>query len=192
MHCPSCGQQQASEETKFCSRCGLPLSLVAEVVAQGGYLPQLAQLTEKPPPKLFNKKNGVFFSICWFIFFTLFATSFFGILNGPDELIALMAITGVFGSMIFLLGSLIFLQSSKASWAGKPAFPPAQMPPMPATLHGRPTAGMALPPQQTQPAADYRSPGVGAWRDTNDLQPTSVTEGTTRLLDQEEAKKLPQ
>lgn len=190
MHCPSCGQQQASEETKFCSRCGLPLSLVAEVVAQGGYLPQLAQLTEKPPPKLFNKKNGVFFAASWFIFFTLFATSFFGILNGPDELIALMAITGIFGSMLWLLGALVFLPSSKPAWAGKPTFASPPLP-MPATLHGR-QAGMALPPQQTQPAANYRSPGVGAWRDTNDLQPTSVTEGTTRLLDQEEAKNLPQ
>lgn len=188
MHCPSCGQQQASEETKFCSRCGLPLSLVAEVVAQGGYLPQLAQLTEKPPPKFFNKKNGVFFSISWFVFFTMFATSFFGILNGPDELMTLMAITGVFGSMLWLLGSLIFLQSSKPAWAtGKPAFHSAPLP-IPATLHGRQTA-TALPPQ---PADAYRAPGVGAWRDTNDLQPTSVTEGTTRLLDQEEAKKFPQ
>ncbi|MBX3283463.1 MAG: hypothetical protein KF756_13435 [Acidobacteria bacterium] len=192
MHCPSCGQQQASEETKFCSRCGLPLSLVAEVVAQGGYLPQLAQLTEKPPPKIFNKKNGVFFAVSWFIFFTLFATSFFAILDGPEELIAMMAITGIFGSMIWLLGSLIFLPSSKPASGIPPAFRTTPQPmTMPATLHGRQT-NMALPPQHTQPATEYRAPGVGAWRDTNDLQPTSVTEGTTRLLDQEEAKKLPQ
>ncbi len=190
MHCPSCGQQQASEETKFCSRCGLPLSLVAEVVAQGGYLPQLAQLTEKPPPKFFNKKNGVFFAVSWFIFFTLFATSFFGIMNGPEELIALTAITGVFGSMLWLIGALVFLPSSKPAWATPPAFRSGPLP-MPATLNAQRNAG-ALPPQQTHPAEVYRAPGVGAWRDTNDLQPTSVTEGTTRLLDQDEAKKLPQ
>jgi len=191
MHCPSCGQQQASEETKFCSRCGLPLSLVAEVVAQGGYLPQLAQLTEKPPPKFFNKKNGAWFSAVWFIFFTMFVTSFFGILDAADALIAIAAITGVFGSMVILISSLVFLPSSKGTSIGlPPAFRQPPMP-MPATLHGRQNIG-ALPPQQTQPADAYRAPGVGAWRDTNDLQPTSVTEGTTRLLDQEEAKKFPQ
>ncbi|MCZ2391802.1 MAG: zinc ribbon domain-containing protein [Acidobacteria bacterium] len=192
MHCPSCGQQQTSNETKFCSKCGLPLALVAEVVAQGGFLPQLAQLNEKPPPRFLNKKNGVFFSLSWFIFFALFTTSFFGILGGPDELIALAAITGIFGSMIFLLGSLIFLQSSKPVLTGQPPFtlPPQQ--PMPAALVGRHQPGMALPPQQTPSAAEYRRPAVGAWRDTNDLQPGSVTEGTTRLLDQSEAKKLPQ
>ncbi|MBX7063000.1 MAG: hypothetical protein K1X52_15210 [Pyrinomonadaceae bacterium] len=189
MHCPSCGQQQASEETKFCSRCGLPLGLIAEVVLQGGYLPQLAQLNEKKPP-LLNKKNGVFFTIAWFIVFTMFfpaISTFFDWNFG-----SLSALIGVFGAMILLIGSLMLLPSSKLlPMFDRPGvLPPPQ--PMPATLHGRPTAGMALPPQQTQPAADYRSPGVGAWRDTNDLQPTSVTEGTTRLLDQEEAKKYPQ
>ena len=44
MFCPNCSQQQVSEETKFCSRCGLPLGLVAEIVAYGGFLPQLADL----------------------------------------------------------------------------------------------------------------------------------------------------
>ncbi len=188
MHCPSCGQQQANEDTKFCSRCGLPLSLVAEVVAQGGYLPQLGLLHQKKAP-LLNKRNGVFFSVVWFVLFTLFATPFFGIIDAPDALTFLAAMTGVFGSILLLVASLIFLPSSKPL----PMFdrPGTQPPPMPATLYGRQAVG-SLPPQQTQPAADYRSPGVGAWRDTNDLQPTSVTEGTTRLLDQEEAKKLPQ
>src|SRR5687768_15381503 len=36
MYCPRCGQQQISDEMKFCSRCGLPLSGLAEWVAGGG------------------------------------------------------------------------------------------------------------------------------------------------------------
>ena len=47
MHCPSCGQQQVSLETKFCSRCGFPLGVVSEVLAHGGFLPQLAELYKK-------------------------------------------------------------------------------------------------------------------------------------------------
>jgi len=37
MYCPRCGQQLASE-IRFCSRCGLPLSVVAELVANDGLL----------------------------------------------------------------------------------------------------------------------------------------------------------
>jgi hypothetical protein len=31
MHCPRCGQQQISDQTKFCSRCGFQLGLVSEL-----------------------------------------------------------------------------------------------------------------------------------------------------------------
>lgn len=46
-----------------------------------------------------------------------------------------------------------------------------------------------LPPQQTYPANSYAAPATGNWRDTNELEPHSITEGTTRLLENEE---LPQ
>src|SRR6476659_9968365 len=38
MYCPKCGQQQISDEMRFCSRCGLALSGLAEWLA-GGSLP---------------------------------------------------------------------------------------------------------------------------------------------------------
>ena len=68
MHCPSCGQEQASVEIKFCSRCGFPLGLVSEILAHGGFLPQLAELHKSRKPK-FTKKHGVIFSVFWFMFF---------------------------------------------------------------------------------------------------------------------------
>ena len=40
----------------------------------------------------------------------------------------------------------------------------------------------ALPPQRQV----YAPPAGGNWRDTNDLQPTSVTENTTKLLHEDE------
>src|SRR5215212_1860076 len=36
MYCPNCGQQQISDEMRFCSRCGLALSGLAEWLAGGG------------------------------------------------------------------------------------------------------------------------------------------------------------
>ena len=180
MHCPSCGQQQISNETKFCSRCGMPLGIVAEVVAHGGYLPQLAQLNNKKKT-FFNKKNGVVFAAFWFIFLTMFCTAFFGILEAPDQLIGLCAITGVFGSMMIIIASLIFLPSSKVPNANFTQFLPMQTPQnLPGQMPG------ALPPQQSIPIDFYSAPKTGDWRDTNDLQVGSVTESTTRLLNKDE------
>jgi hypothetical protein len=40
----------------------------------------------------------------------------------------------------------------------------------------------ALPPQREIPASGYIPPQQGSWRDTNDLAPQSVAEGTTKLI----------
>ena len=181
MHCPSCGQQQVSNETKFCSRCGMPLSVVAEVVAHGGSLPQLAQLEQMNFKKpLFSKKNGVIFGIFWFIFMTMFATSFFAILEAPEQLIQIIAVSGVFGAMMIIIGSLTLFPTSKppAFFTGNVQRPPDQL------QYG---SGQAtLPPAHSVPVGMYAAPMAGSWRDTNDLQPTSITENTTRLLDEQE------
>lgn len=179
MHCPSCGQRQINNESKFCSRCGLPLGTIAEVVAHGGYLPQLVQLAEMNHKKpFFSKKNGVTFGIIWFIFLTMFCTAMLGILNAPDELIAIVAVTGFFGAMMIIIGSLVGLPSSK------PATLIANAVPMKSDQLNPSSAKAALPPQQTH---SVYAPATGNWRDTNDLQPASVTESTTRLLDKDDA-----
>jgi hypothetical protein len=183
MHCPRCGQQQLSSETKFCSRCGFQLAIVSELLLHGGSLPQLAAIQHKKT--FFNKKNGVLFSVFWFIFFTMFMAAVWGILD-VDELAGLSAVTGVFGGLLFLIGSLAILPSSKS-----PRLLPHQELPspnaQPAGLYGSP-ASNALPPQQQQPADVYTAP-QGSWRapDTGDLvQRGSVVEGTTKLLKKDE------
>jgi hypothetical protein len=161
----------------------MPLGVVAEVIANGGSLPQLAQLEQMNHKKrLFSKKNGVLFGTFWFIFLTMFATAFFWILNAPEELIAVIAVTGVFGAMMIIIGSLALLPSSKSPTflTGNTARPPDQL---------RYGAGQSsLPPAQSIPVGMYTAPATGAWRDTNDLEPASVTENTTRLLDEQEKR----
>lgn len=184
MHCPRCGQQQISNETRFCSRCGFQLGVVSELLLHDGYLPQLAQLEQHSWKKtLFTKKGGVLFSIFWFILFTLFFTSIAGILDMGD-LPGVFAVIGIFGSMMILIGSLIALPSSKTF-----------MKPLPVELAGHHPANNirsgdlrdALPPAQAMPAGDYFAP-KGDWRapDTGDLAtPGSVTDDTTKLLKNE-------
>ncbi len=183
MHCPRCGQQQVSDETKFCSRCGFQLAIVAELLHHGGTLPQLVAIQQKKP--FLNKKNGVVFSVIWFIFFTMFLTSIAGIMNG-DEIAGVFAVTGVFGALAILIASLVMLPSSKL-FAKLPMVDIPQPQAQPVGLYGT-ASQQALPPQQQQPAEVYAAP-QGSWRapDTGDLvERGSVIENTTKLLKRDE------
>lgn len=185
MHCPSCGQQQISNETKFCSRCGMPLGLVSEVVAHGGYLPQLAELHKKKKP-LFSRRNVLGFSLIWFLFFLFIMAPFWGIVN-VEELAGVSAVLGIFGGLIMMISGFLFFPKDRSAAPLSPGMiaPPNQVPNYQGQTHA-PQA--ALPPQQSIPVSTYGPPQAGSWRDTNDLQPASVTESTTRLLDKEELK----
>lgn len=180
MHCPACGQPQVSNETKFCSRCGMPLGLVAEVLSHGGFLPQLAELNKKKR-SLLSRRNGLGFSLIWFIFWLLIMAPLGGIAN-VEEFAAFSAVVGIFGGLILMVSSLIFLKKEL------PALPFAQSQQFLGHAHqGVPTSGYtALPPQQSVPASSYGVPAAGGWRDTKDLEPRSITEGTTKLLEKEE------
>lgn len=179
MHCPRCGQKQVSEEIKFCSRCGFPLGLVSEILSHGGFLPQLADLYKKKTK--ITKKNGIIFSLFWFLFFVLIMTPFWGIAD-VDELAGMSAILGIFGGLMILLFSIFFLKNP-------PKDIPLQNNALPQSnaynIHG--TNANALPPQQSIPVDTYVPPtGAGSWKapDTGDLaQPHSVIENTTKLLD---------
>jgi hypothetical protein len=179
MHCPRCGQQQVSEETKFCSRCGFPLGLVTELLANGGFLPQLAELYKSK--RWLTKKNGVVFSVMWMMFFLFIMTPFWGILD-IDQLAGLSAVIGIFGGLMMLICSLSFLKSSNAD-----SFPVNELPNANANaLHAANLRG--LPPQQSQPAQSYVPP-ANSWKapDTGEFaRPGSVTENTTKLLKKEE------
>src|SRR5215204_1165754 len=114
MHCPRCGQQQISDQTKFCSRCGFQLGLVSELLENGGFLPQLAEL-HKNKSSLFTRKNGVTFSVLWFIFFDMMVPAFFA-LAGEGEAAAVSAVFGVFSTMMFLILSLSLLKRAPKTY----------------------------------------------------------------------------
>ena len=182
MHCPRCGQQQVSDQTKFCSRCGFQLGLVSELLMNGGFLPQLAEL-HKGKSSIFTRKNGLIFTALWFIFWVMMIPAFSGI-AGADEVAGVSAVFGIFSTMMLLIISIAFLKRAPKPYE----LAVQQMAVPPASLYANPAMG-ALPPQQTQPASTYVPP-EGSWRapDTGDLarRPGSVTEGTTRLLKKDE------
>lgn len=180
MYCPGCGQQQISEETRFCSRCGLPLGLVSEVLAYGGFLPQLEELNKKKG-KILTRRNGLIFSLFWFILFVFIFTPFWGIVD-VDELAAMSAVIGIFGSLLLVLTSVFFFEKTP-KYSNIQALVAANA--QRQNLHGFTASANALPPQQSIPTSAYVPPQQGNWRDTNDLVQPSVTEGTTKLLEKD-------
>jgi hypothetical protein len=158
----------------------MPLGTVAEVVAHGGYLPQLVELSKRKKP-LLSRRNGMAFSLIWCLFFLFIMAPFWGILD-VEELAGVSAVVGIFGGLIWLISSLMFLKKDVPVYPGNQAFMPQAARP---DLQGQPNYS-ALPPQRSVPVSSYGSPQAGSWRDTNDLEPTSVTESTTRLLEKDE------
>ena len=59
MYCPNCGQQQASNEMRFCSRCGLALSGLAEWLAGGRSVATYAQETPAQPQPLSARRKNI-------------------------------------------------------------------------------------------------------------------------------------
>jgi len=157
------------------------MGLITEVVSNGGTLPQLEEL-RRGKTKLLTRKNGIAFSLFWFLFFVLLVTPFWAILD-VEEMAAITAVTGVFGSLILFLFSLFFL--GKAPKVNSDFVQGQQQ------IGNSFAANQgALPPHMQQPATDYISPQPGSWKapDTDDLvAPGSVTEGTTKLLQKEES-----
>ncbi len=182
MYCPRCGEEQSSGNLRFCNRCGLPLGLVSEVLSNGGTLPYLEKLSGNK--KLLTRKNGIFFSIFWFILFVPFGAAICDHL-GLNNLGELSAIFGVFSSMLILLFSLFFLDKSPKN-INFPINAQTQK-----GIHGQQNnQGSLSPPPQTRTAQEYVNPNQAEnWKapDTGELvSPGSVTEGTTKLLSRDE------
>jgi hypothetical protein len=178
MFCPRCSQEQISEEIKFCSRCGLPLSVVSKVLTNGGFLPQPADETKNK--KWLTRKKGLLFSMFWFMFFVLVMTPIVAIDNGDDAFV--MAILGIMGGLIMTVASFIFLKNEPRSAENFKKDSANYK-----TKNLYESQHTALPPQQTQPAQNYVSP-AHSWKApvTGEMvQPQSVTEATTRLLKKE-------
>lgn len=176
MHCPQCGQQQVSNETRFCSRCGFLLTGIAEVVANQGLVPASPKtgLTGKADsPRRRGIKQGFFLFLLVFLLAPL-AGMLTIALNIEPFFVGIAVVLCVVGGLLRTVYALMF-----ESGVGSASTPNA--------LAGAENRS-ALPPSQSVPASTYVSP-AGSWRDTNDLQhqpPGSVTDSTTKLLQKDD------
>lgn len=94
-------------------------------------------------------------------------------------------------AVFFFVGGLLRMAYAVMFESGDPGAPTLEekaLAGMGALKSPRPAHG-SLPPQSSEPIATFMPPGSGNWRDTNDLQPASVTEKTTRLLEKDDTSQ---
>lgn len=179
MFCPKCGQSQVSEEVRFCSRCGFPLSGVAGLLAANGIVPY--QATGAPqamsPRRKGIRQGGKL------MFFGVIVTAMLGVLvgvtDGPGEVPAASLLIFIAG-MFRLIYALLFEEKSQTPQSSS-LMPETRSAPSP--LFSPHVRGGALPPGEFVPARAAFPPR----QDTLEIAPPpSVTDHTTRLLRDED------
>jgi hypothetical protein len=165
---------------RFCSRCGFALEGTMQVLAHGGMLPQYQPPADEKTisPRRKGVKQGVLIMLIG-----LLLVPIFGVMSGfaPGRLenffafwAALTAIICFVGGPLRMLFAALFEQGAPkyqfpmAPTYNVPSIPPANRAP-------------ALPPPSVNPASQWRQRPQTA----EIMQPPSVTDSTTRLLDKE-------
>lgn len=166
MYCPRCGQQLASEP-RFCSRCGLPMNAVTDILNHDGMPPavQPAEYEVKQPAA----QCGTRFAIKLIFLSILLAPICLGVSFRTDSPIPLFVPLTVFlaGALWLVYARLFsespFLQNSRDRVTR-------------ADLAGPRPAALSSPQAVSGFAARAANTGEV-------LSPPSVTDHTTRLLD---------
>lgn len=182
MYCPRCGQEQVSHELRFCSRCGFLMDGMLEVVMNGALPPQLFNKTDPKAisPRKKGVKQGGMLMLSGVVIVPLL-----GVLSSlfyfDETVVGLAAIITFLGGLVRILYALIFQ-------SGVPVVSEEEglLDTVKQNLIEKAKGAKALPPEQSVPASSYIPPEQGKWRDTDDLVKTSVTENTTKLLDEDE------
>lgn len=179
MFCPQCGQQQATSDVRFCPRCGFQLAGVAGLIATGGAthadLTQGALVGDTPRRK--GARLGG--KLMLFGIFLAPALAMLSEITGtPDEL-------AMFGMIVFLAGLLRLVYAAifeDGPFRRQAKQPSLYAPPAAQGMFAPPASAASLPPARSVPAGLYAPPRG----DTAEIvYRPSVTEGTTRLLDEE-------
>ncbi len=181
MYCPNCGQQQVSNELRFCSRCGFAMSGVSALLATGGALPVYSGEEDEDAHTLSPRQKGIRQGVALMLI-GLIVTPILAIIAAsssmPVKVVPLVAVITFWGGILRMLYALIFQNHKKKSAAPAPS--PYLGPAVSVSL-GDSARREALPPQREVPLADFRR------ADTSELvRPPSVTENTTRLLNEKD------
>lgn len=167
---------------RFCSRCGFPLGGVVQLLAQGGVLGSGDEGPQEklPSPRRKGVQQGVLMTLFGVVLVPILAimNSF---IPGPsilDFLVPISAVICFAGGLMRILYAIIFEDNTPGIKRDEPVYVP---PVMPAQLNTT-IRGSALPPPQSIPVPDFTPRRANT---AELVTPPSVTENTTKLLDEE-------
>ncbi len=179
MYCPSCGQENTTQETRFCSRCGFLLTGTYTLLQTGGADPTSTRpARQQRSPRNRGLRQGLFIFLLTFLIVPIIAIVTIAVNAREPFVVAIAAITLFVGGLLRMAYALLFEEHYETAPTTSDDFLSA------AQLHMN--RNTALPAAQSIPVDVFTAPRTGNWRDTNDLEPGSVVEGTTRLLEKEE------
>jgi hypothetical protein len=168
VYCPNCGQQQISDTMKFCSRCGLPISGLAEWIAGRGTpaVPEVPQPHIRPRRRKGVRRGAKLLFLSGVLIPVALVLSIIFDHPGPLLIPFTVFITG----LSIMLYSRLFSEEDLFDYQSQPS-----------RLAATPERN-ALPP-----AANTGMEGVGGqrMRTAEMTKPPSVTEHTTKLLDKD-------
>ena len=181
MFCPQCGQQQVTGHIRYCSRCGFPMDGVIQLLGSGGILSLYRDPEEPVPisPRKKGVKQGGMLLLSGAVLVPILGL-FASFLNWTflEILAALTAIICFIGGPLRMLFAALFEEGAPRPF--RPYGPPA---------HTHAPQQFAPPPHRPALTPPPVRP-QGSWRprpNTAELvNPPSVTENTTRLLDKED------
>lgn len=178
MYCPKCSQEQISDEMRFCSRCGFSLIAVRDLVASGNALVNPGPET----PQLSCGQRAVR-RAAWVLLASVALTFFVGFLTAIDDDFAVFF---VFPFLIFFIGFVLmlygaFIADKRAARKKAAALQQQLAAAMQAQLSAAPHTP-ELYPSRMAPVESFaaRKPQTAEM-----VRPPSVTENTTRLLEED-------
>lgn len=187
MYCPKCSQQQASDEVRFCSRCGFSLNAVRELVASSSNSSSsnsalVEHGAEAQAGQLSRSQMGVRKGARMMLA-TVALALVVGLLTAMRDDFAILLIPLV---LCFIVGFArvlygVFIAEQRAPKVNREAAQPYAVPVMPGQLDPARSPELSAPkvaPIQSFTAQRGKTAEMAQ-------QPPSVTENTTRLLDEE-------
>lgn len=176
VYCPRCGQEQISAEVRFCSRCGFVMTGMTEIVLGGGIPQQLMSNEPKPPTA---RRRGLKQGGAWFLLGVMMVpllAILHELMRFPVEFVGLAAVIFFIGGIVRMVFALIFESGNpQEKTLEENVFQTAQK-----FLNKKKPS--ELPEGKSIPTEGYVPPRAANWRDTNDLEPSSVTDHTTKLF----------
>ena len=169
MYCPQCSQQQISEEMRYCSRCGFPLDGVKELLAAGG-------IVEKQDAQSLERQNKLFCHVRRSVALMVGALAMLivvGLLTAIEDELAALALLPLLCFAFGFIG-LLYTTAKEVKRRRKET----------AAALGQHSKAQ-LPPQRVTPVNNFTQ----RINTAEMVQPPSVTENTTRLLDEEPASQ---